>query len=98
MWKVGDGPLICDNSVPEPLAGITEDLPSINPSDKGSEGSLVLEFGKTERFNGDLDLVGSGEKGEGSSHGSLIVGVLGVPNVTYVEIPGSWRSLDSTAN
>ena len=45
MRKVGDGPLICDNSVPESTAGITEDLPSINPSDKGSEGSLVLEFG-----------------------------------------------------
>ena len=98
MWKVGDGPLICDNSVPESLAGITEDLPSINPSDKGSEESLVLEFGKTESFDGNLDLVGSGEKREGSSHGSVTARVLGVTNVTNVEIPGTWGSTDSTAN
>ena len=42
---------------------IAEHLLSVDVSDEGGEGSLGLEFSKAERFDGDLDLVGSGERG-----------------------------------
>ena len=77
---------------------ITDHPLSINTSDKGGKGGLRLEVGETERFDGDLDLVGPGERGVGSSHGSVAMGVLGVPDVINLEAPSTGTPLDSTAN
>jgi len=90
--------LIYANGIPESLVGITKHSLSIDPCDKGGEASLGLEFGKTGRFDGDLGLVGSGERGVGGSHRSVTMGVLGVSNMTNLEIPGTWRIMDSTVN
>ena len=76
VWKIGDGCFIYDDSIPEFLIGITEHFLSIDASDERGEGNFDLKVGKTERFDGDLDLVGSGERGVGGSHGSVAVGVL----------------------
>ena len=76
VWKISDGCFIDDDSIPEFLMRIAEHLLSVDVSDKGGEGSLGLEFGKAERFDGDLDLVGSGERRVGGSNGSATVGVL----------------------
>lgn len=98
LGKKSDNFLIHDNGVDEFLVRVTEHLLSINTSDKGGERSIVLEVNKTERVDGNLDFVGSRERGVGSSHGSVAVRVLGVPNVVNLEAPGTGRPLDSTAN
>ena len=43
--------------------GITEYLLSACTPDKGGEGNIAYEVSKTERFDGDLDFIGSGERG-----------------------------------
>ena len=68
LGERGENFLIDDNGVAESLVRVTEHLLSINASDKGGERSIVLEVNKTERLDGDLDFVGSGERGVGSSH------------------------------